>query len=92
MTQRIEITDLNTNEQMTLTFPDRYVTQMLPTLVAFERLMPHNYRITFTPPLRIENEATGEHFFLGHTSYFDLRIPKPILFAAAIMALEEVIP
>jgi len=86
MTQRIEITDLSTNEQMTLTFPDRYVTQMLPTLVAFERLMPHNYRITFTPPLRIENEATGEYFFLGRVP-----IPKPILFAAAIIALEEVI-
>jgi len=86
MTQRIEITDLSTNEQMTLTFPDRYIRQMLPMLVAFERLMPRNYRVSFTPPLRIENEATGEYFLLGQTE-----IPKPILFAAVIIALEEVI-
>jgi len=85
VTQRIEITDLSTNEQMTLTFPDRYIRQILPTLIAFERLMPPNYRISFTPPLRIENEATGEYFMLGRAP-----IPKLILFGA-IAALEEVI-
>jgi len=86
MAQRIEVTDLRTNEQMTMTFPSRYIRQLLPMLAGFERLVAgRNYQVSFIPPLRIENEATGEHFYLGRPS-----IPKPILLAATVIALEEV--
>ncbi|GAI38563.1 unnamed protein product [marine sediment metagenome] len=89
--QEIELIDHTTGEHILMRFPDRLVRGMLPILAIFERLSQGGgYSIHFRPPLRIENESTGESFTLGRTSAI-INIPgirRPILLGAMVAAME----
>jgi len=89
MTQRIELRGSN-GVEVTASFPDRLVRSIIPQLAMLEGLIGQHsgFELRFIPPLRVENEATGQHFWLGRPPITPRTIP-PILIAALGAAIEE---
>ncbi|MBA7657834.1 hypothetical protein ES703_65777 [subsurface metagenome] len=88
--QEIELIDHSRGERILMRFPDRYIEAMLPLLAMLEGASrSQNYSIHFRPPLRIENEDTGESFTLGTSAIIHIPgIRCPILLGAIVAAME----